>query len=117
AMDPKERERQERAVGLHEGMAEGQKWFAEALNGGGGGGGRGYSGERGIGQSGLHKFGIGFAPDARGKLKAALKKLGEDKLIDCGLLIQPEEGGKDSYDRFRGRVMIPIRDQLVGGIG
>ena len=25
-------------------------------------------------------FGIGFAPDARGKLKAALNSLGEDKL-------------------------------------
>lgn len=27
------------------------------------------------------------------------------------MLIQPEEGGKESYDRFRGRLMIPIRDQ------
>ena len=26
------------------------------------------------------------------------------------MLIQPEEGGKDSYDRFRGRLMFPIRD-------
>ena len=26
------------------------------------------------------------------------------------MLIQPEEGGKESYDRFRGRLMIPIRD-------
>ena len=26
------------------------------------------------------------------------------------MLIQPEEAGKDSYDRFRGRLMIPIRD-------
>ena len=63
------------------------------------------------------KFGIGFAPDARGKLKAALKKLGEDKLIDCGLLIQPEEGGKASYDRFRGRMMFPIRDARGRVIG
>ena len=26
------------------------------------------------------------------------------------MLIQPEEGGKATYDRFRGRLMIPIRD-------
>ena len=26
------------------------------------------------------------------------------------MLIQPEEAGKDSYDRFRGRLMFPIRD-------
>ena len=53
-----------------------------------------------------------------GKLKAALKNLGEDKLIETAvLLIQPEEGGKDSYDRFRGRLMIPIRDQRGRVIG
>ena len=26
------------------------------------------------------------------------------------MLIKPDDGGKDSYDRFRGRLMIPIRD-------
>src|SRR5436309_9161061 len=26
------------------------------------------------------------------------------------MLIQPEEAGKEPYDRFRGRLMIPIRD-------
>ena len=26
------------------------------------------------------------------------------------MLIQPEDGGRSSYDRFRGRLMIPIRD-------
>src|SRR6478609_1955840 len=46
----------------------------------------------------------------RTALKGPLGKLGEDKLIDTGMLIQPEEGGKESYDRFRGRLMIPIRD-------
>ena len=33
------------------------------------------------------------------------------------MLIQPEEGGKDSYDRFRGRLMIPIRDPRGRVIG
>ncbi|HTG79583.1 MAG TPA: DNA primase, partial [Sphingomicrobium sp.] len=117
AMDSKERERQERAVGLHEVMAEAQKWFADQLNGVEGGEARAYLEKRGITDRITQRFGIGYAPDARGKLKAALKKLGEDKLIDCGLIIQPEEGGKESYDRFRGRVMIPIRDQRGRVIG
>ena len=33
------------------------------------------------------------------------------------MLIQPEEGEKASYDRFRGRIMIPIRDARGRVIG
>ena len=66
---------------------------------------------RGIDAKIIERFGLGFAPDSRGKLKAALKDLGEDKLVESGMLIQPEEGEKASYDRFRGRIMFPIRDQ------
>ena len=33
------------------------------------------------------------------------------------MLIQPEEGDKESYDRFRGRLMIPIRDPRGRVIG
>ena len=33
------------------------------------------------------------------------------------MLIQPEEEGKESYDRFRGRLMIPIRDPRGRMIG
>ncbi len=50
-------------------------------------------------------------------LKSALGGLGEDKLIETGMLIQPEENAKDSYDRFRGRLMIPIRDPRGRVIG
>src|SRR5947209_5359128 len=34
-----------------------------------------------------------------------------------GMLLQPEEAGKQSYDRFRGRLMIPIRDPRGRVIG
>ena len=33
------------------------------------------------------------------------------------MLIRPEEKGKESYDRFRGRLMIPIRDARGRVIG
>ena len=110
APDPRDRERQERATGLHDVMAAAQRWFAEQLNGVEGGEARAYLANRGIDAKVIERFGIGLAPDARGKLKAALKELGEDKLIDTGMLIKPDEGEKASYDRFRGRIMIPIRD-------
>ena len=110
APDPRDRERQERATGLHDVMAAAQRWFAEQLNGVEGGEARAYLAGRGIDAKVIERFGIGLAPDNRGKLKAALKDLGEDKLIDTGMLIKPDEGDKASYDRFRGRIMIPIRD-------
>jgi len=110
APDPRDRERQERSAGLHDVMAAAQKWFAEQLNGVEGGEARSYLTNRGIDAKVIERFGIGFAPDARGRLKSALKDLGEDKLIETGMLIKPDESDKASYDRFRGRIMIPIRD-------
>ncbi len=110
AADPKARERAERTAGLHDVMAAAQDWFAEQLGGIEGGSAREYLAARGIDQAAIQRFGLGFAPDSRGKLKVALAKYGEEKLIDCGLLIKPEETGRDSYDRFRGRLMIPISD-------
>ncbi|PPV41781.1 DNA primase [Ectopseudomonas oleovorans] len=56
-------------------------------------------------------FGIGFAPPGWDNL---LKHLGADALqqkvmIDAGLLIENAENGR-RYDRFRDRIMFPIRD-------
>jgi len=56
-------------------------------------------------------FGIGFAPPGWDNL---LKQLGADALqqkvmIDAGLLIENAENGR-RYDRFRDRIMFPIRD-------
>ena len=110
APDPREREKQERSAGLHDVMAAAQAWFAEQLHGTDGGEARAYLAKRGIDAAATARFGIGFAPDSRGKLKTALASFGEDKLVDSGMLIRPEESGKPSYDRFRGRLMIPIRD-------
>jgi DNA primase len=42
-------------------------------------------------------------------LRGALKNFGNDKLVEAGLLIKPEDD-KEPYDRFRGRLMFPIRD-------
>jgi DNA primase len=110
APDPRAQERAERASGLYEVMEAAAAWFAEQLDGVEGSAARGYLTQRGIGEATKRKFGFGLAPDSRGKLKAALKNFGTDKLVESGLLIQPEEKGKEPYDRFRGRLMFPIRD-------
>jgi len=110
APDPRAQERSERAATLTDVMGEVAKWFAQQLQGIAGSDAREYLKRRGIDQGAVDRFGIGLAPDSRNALKRALAHLGEDKLVETGMLIQPEEAGKDSYDRFRGRLMIPIRD-------
>jgi DNA primase len=67
--------------------------------------GRGLSGEI------AKEFGIGFAPQGWDNL---LKSLGSNEqakqqLLKTGMLIQKDNG--DMYDRFRGRIMFPIRDR------
>ena len=117
APDPRAKEQAERTASLTDVMAEAAKWYAEQLNGLPGAHAREYLKRRGIDTEVAQRFGLGFAPDNRSALKRALDKLGEDKLIQTGMLIQPEEGGQDSYDRFRGRLMIPIRDPRGRVIG
>jgi DNA primase len=115
APDPREAQRQERAAGLHDAMAAAEAWFTEQLNGVEGGEARAYLKKRGISPELAQKFGIGLAPDSRGRLRSALSKFGDPMLIECGLLIAVDD--KEPYDRFRGRLMIPIRDPRGRTIG
>lgn len=108
APDPRAAERAERARGLHEACTDAAEWFVQQLNGIAGAEARGVLERRGITAATAKAFGLGFAPDSRGKLKAALKDYGDPLLVEAGLLIAVE--GKEPYDRFRGRLMIPIRD-------
>src|SRR5205823_768251 len=75
AADPKSAERSERATGLIAATEAAQKWFAEQLQGLAGAEARAYLARRGIPDELARAFGLGFAPDARGKLKTALASL------------------------------------------
>jgi DNA primase len=116
AADPRAAKRAEAAKGLHDAMAAAQSFFEEQLGGIDGGEARAYLQKRGIKDATRRTFGFGFSPDGRGRLKTALKDFGDPMLVEAGLLIDPEalEQGnakkRDSYDRFRGRLMLPIRD-------
>jgi len=110
APDPQARERADRVSSLTDVMGEVAKWYSEQLNGLAGADARDYLKRRGIDTATTERFGLGLAPDSRHALKRGLTRLGEDKLIETGMLIQPDEGDKVSYDRFRGRLMFPVRD-------
>lgn len=71
----------------------------------------GYLKNRGLSGPIARDFGLGFAPPGWDNLLKALALSDEDVslMIDAGLLIdQPEE--KKRYDRFRDRIIFPIRD-------
>lgn len=106
--DRRSAEKAERAKSLHEAMADAAAWFVDKLNGIEGAEARNVLKRRGITEETVRSFGLGFAPDSRGKLKEALKSYGDAMLVEAGMLIRVEE--KEPYDRFRGRLMIPIRD-------
>ncbi|HUE78473.1 MAG TPA: DNA primase [Sphingomicrobium sp.] len=109
APDPRARDQAERTQSLTEVMGTVQKWFAEQLQGIEGADARDYLARRGIEPATIARFGLGLAPHGRSRLKQALGELGEDKLIETGMLIKPDDDS-ESYDRFRGRLMFPIRD-------
>lgn len=66
------------------------------------------------------KFGLGYAPDGWDNLRTVFADYGAPALVEAGLVIDKgdEEGhGRKRYDRFRGRVMFPIRNikgQVIG---
>nr|MBA2636437.1 DNA primase [Sphingomonas sp.] len=109
APDPRAREKAERTASLTDVMGAVQAWFADQLAGIDGAAARDYLSKRGIDSAAVARFGIGLAPDSRNGLRRALAHLGEEQLVETGMLIKPEDGG-EPYDRFRGRLMIPIRD-------
>jgi DNA primase len=110
AADPRAQEKAERATGLYDVMEAAQHWFEAQLGALEGGEARTYLEGRGISDSTRRRFGFGYAPDSRGKLRVALRDFGNEKLIEAGLLVVPE-GEREPYDRFRGRLMFPIRDR------
>ena len=76
--------------------------------------GLGYFRRRGLDDRTIEKFGLGYCPEAwDGFTKAALEKgYKKEFLVKTGLTIESERG---LFDRFRARVMFPIRD-LAGKI-
>ncbi len=72
-----------------------------------------YLADRGINAESCVKFAVGYAPDA---WDAVLKRFGgnaerERALGEAGLLVERSTKGESGYyDRFRDRVMFPIRD-------
>jgi len=113
APDPRAAKQAEQRDTLHDVMAAAQEWFVAQLAAPEGERARAYLATRGFDAHTLNRFGFGYAPEGRQALKAALSRFPEDKLIEAGLRIavdDPNGQKREPYDRFRGRLMLPIED-------
>ena len=79
---------------------------------------RDYVRGRGIDEALQEKFGLGFAPDDWSKMSDFLLGRGfsETELVQAGISLK-KKSGRGVIDRFRNRIMIPLRDQHSNTVG
>jgi len=109
--DPEAAEREDRRKGLADAMELAVQFFRMQLHSSRGTEARDYLTGRGLDEDTEARFELGFAPDSRSALVEHLtgKGVTHDQIVEAGLGIRPDEGGTP-FDRFRGRIMFPIRD-------
>src|SRR6476661_7243201 len=78
---------------------------------------RDYMAERGLGEEVLRAFGVGYAPSAWDQVLLRGQRAGfkVDELRGVGLAPRGRGGGE--YDRFRSRIMFPVRDRRGRALG
>jgi DNA primase len=107
-----EAEAEEKArASLREVLARAASYFSERLASGEGGAARAYLASRGIDAELQGRFGLGYALPEKYALRDHLAGTGVPvpTMIEAGLLIHGEDIAVP-YDRFRDRIMFPIRD-------
>ncbi|MCC5973519.1 MAG: DNA primase [Rubellimicrobium sp.] len=111
ARDPEAARRAEARIGLAEVMEQAVQYYRLQLRTVAGQGARAYLARRGLSEAALERWGIGFAPDDRQGVIRHLtgKGIAPELIVAAGLAARPEGGGAP-YDRFRDRIIFPIRD-------
>ena len=101
-----EQSQRRRLIDAHRAAAE---FYAERLGGSDAAHARAFLAERGFELADAQRFGVGYSPKAWEDLTRHLRGRGftDTDLISAGLAIQ---GNRGPRDRFRGRLMWPIRD-------
>ncbi|MFU2315866.1 DNA primase [Rahnella sp. PCH160] len=107
---PTQMERHQRQS-LYQLMAPLSEFYQQSLKQSAGALARDYLARRGLSEDVINHFAIGFAPPGWDNVLKRFGKNADDKasLIDAGMLVTNDNGR--SYDRFRERVMFPIRDK------
>jgi len=92
-------------------MALAAEFYSRSLWEAGGVKAREYLDTRGVDSEVARRFGLGYAPASWDALLSRMKTegIGDDLLVQAGLVL-PRQTGGGFYDRFRGRLLFPIRD-------
>jgi len=115
--DPKAQEKADLRTELSEVMEQAVRWHRLQLQTAAAGPARDYLQRRGLSEEAQARWEIGYAPDRGGILSQLTSKgVAQDKVIAAGLAAESDRGGAP-YDRFRGRIMFPIRDARGRAIG
>ena len=109
APDPKAAKRAEKRAELVDVTTAAQDWFVHNLTSASGAEALRYLKGRGLTEATLREFGFGYAPEDKQALSKALSSFEAPMLSESGMRIVTDDG--KAYDRFRGRVMLPIQDQ------
>ena len=111
ARDPKAQEKADHRTQLAEVMEQAVAYYRLQLKTGAAAQARDYLAGRGLDEAAQARWEIGFAPDQRQGIFRHLsdKGVASDLIIGAGLCAKPDDGGAP-YDRFRGRIIFPIRD-------
>ena len=111
ARDPKAQEKADKRTELAQVMEQAVQYYRLQLKTAGAAGAREYLEGRGLSEDAQARFDMGYAPDARQGIFQHLtgKGVSPDLIVDAGLCARPDDGGAP-YDRFRGRILFPIRD-------
>lgn len=98
---------------LYEVLEESTRWFSDQLKRPSNSHAADYIAKRGISEDSIRQFRLGYAPRDRQGLHQHLVKKGfsAQLLREAGILSVSDDGS--AYDKFRGRVIFPIRD--IGG--
>jgi DNA primase len=108
--DPEKSMVKDRLLDLHEQIA--RRWQTALLNDAGGQVARDYLARRGVSSEAIEIFRLGYAPEAwDDTVNWGRSKGFEPALLEQSGLVIRKEGTDRCYDRFRGRLMFPIRDE------
>ena len=110
--DPQAEQRAARNKKTISWMEQAQIFFERSLYRDVGSSARDYLKGRGLTKTAAANFGMGYAPNHFSALKDELMQQGASAkmLIEAGLIIEPEDKGREPWDRFRDRIMFPIHD-------
>ena len=92
-------------------MALAAEFYTQSLWEQGGEKARAYLEQRGVESEVARRFGLGYAPESWNALLGAMARqgIGDEALVQAGLALA-RQNGPGFYDRFRGRLLFPIRD-------